>query len=60
LTIIIHIDIWEKPGNTGTNLAQQMCLENKTNSLKVVRRKTQRKEAWNEKNQIKRRDGPLS
>jgi len=45
-----------KPANTGTNLAQQMCLDNKTNSLKVVRIKTQRKEAWNEKNQIKRRE----
>jgi hypothetical protein len=33
-----------------------MCLDNKTNSLKVVRIKTQRKEAWNEKNQIKRRE----
>jgi hypothetical protein len=33
-----------------------MCLENKTNSMKVVRRKTQSKEEWDEKNQIKRRE----
>jgi hypothetical protein len=38
-----------------------MCLENKTNSLKVVRRKTQSKEKWDEKKSDKEeRDGPLS
>jgi hypothetical protein len=41
--------------NTGINLTQRRCLENKTNSLKVVRRKTHSKEEWDEKNQIKRR-----
>jgi hypothetical protein len=30
----------------GINLAQPMCLEDKTNSLKVMRRKTQSKEKW--------------